>query len=43
MKKLAEVTANEIHNTNNSYGLDELKDDVQVNKIIKMCYTVVEM
>ena len=26
---LAEVTANEIHNTNNSFGLDELKDDVQ--------------
>ena len=27
---LAEVTANEMHNTNNSFGLDELKDDVQV-------------
>ena len=26
---LAEVTANEIHNTNNSFGLEELKDDVQ--------------
>ena len=26
---LAEVTANEMHNTNNSFGLDELKDDVQ--------------
>lgn len=26
---LAEVTANEIHNTNNSIGLEELKDDVQ--------------
>lgn len=26
---LAEVTANEIHNTNNSFGLLELKDDVQ--------------
>ena len=26
---LAEVTANEIHNTNNSFGIDELKDDVQ--------------
>lgn len=25
---LAEVTANEIHNVNNSYGLDELKGDV---------------
>lgn len=32
---LAEVTANEIHNTNNSFGLDELKDDVQeAGKII---------
>lgn len=31
---LAEVTANEMHNTNNSLGLDELKDDVQeVGKI----------
>lgn len=27
---LAEVTANEMHNTNNSFGLDELKGDVQV-------------
>jgi len=27
---LAEVTANEMHNTNNSFGLEELKDDVQV-------------
>ena len=27
---LAEVTANEIHNTNNSFGLSELKADVQV-------------
>lgn len=26
---LAEVTANEMHNTNNSFGLAELKDDVQ--------------
>lgn len=26
---LAEVTANEIYKTNNSFGLDELKDDVQ--------------
>ena len=26
---LAEVTANEIHNTNNSFGLEELKDDVK--------------
>ena len=26
---LAEVTANEIHNVNNSFGLVELKDDVQ--------------
>ena len=26
---LAEVTANEIHNTNNSFGLEKLKDDVQ--------------
>ena len=26
---LAEVTANEMHNTNNSFGLEELKDDVQ--------------
>lgn len=26
---LAEVTANEIHNTKNSFGLEELKDDVQ--------------
>ena len=26
---LAEVTANEIHNTNNSFGLEELKGDVQ--------------
>lgn len=26
---LAEVTANEMHNTNNSFGVDELKDDVQ--------------
>lgn len=26
---LAEVTANEIHNTNNSFGLAKLKDDVQ--------------
>lgn len=26
---LAEVTANEIHNTNNSFGLEELRDDVQ--------------
>ena len=26
---LAEVTANEIHNTNNSYGFEELKDDVK--------------
>ena len=26
---LAEVTANEIHNTNDSYGFEELKDDVQ--------------
>ena len=26
---LAEVTANEMHNTNNSFGLNELKDDVQ--------------
>ncbi len=26
---LAEVTANEIHNTKNSFGLQELKDDVQ--------------
>ena len=26
---LAEVTANEMHNTNNSLGLEELKDDVQ--------------
>ena len=26
---LAEVTANEMHNTNNSFGLDELKEDVQ--------------
>ena len=26
---LAEVTANEIHNTNNSFGIDELKDDVK--------------
>lgn len=26
---LAEVTANEIHNTNNSFGLEELKEDVQ--------------
>lgn len=25
---LAEVTANEIHNKNNSYGIEELKDDV---------------
>ena len=25
---LAEVTANEIHNTNNSYGIDKLKSDV---------------
>ena len=27
---LAEVTAKEMHNTNNSFGLDELKGDVQV-------------
>ena len=27
---LAEVTANEMHNTNNSFGLEELKEDVQV-------------
>lgn len=26
---LAEVTANEMHNTNNSFGLEELKNDVQ--------------
>ncbi len=26
---LAEVTANEMHNTNNSFGLEELKGDVQ--------------
>ena len=26
---LAEVTANEMHNINNSFGLEELKDDVQ--------------
>ena len=26
---LSEVTANEMHNTNNSFGLEELKDDVQ--------------
>jgi len=26
---LAEVTANEMRNTNNSFGLEELKDDVQ--------------
>lgn len=26
---LAEVTANEMHNTNNSFGLNELKEDVQ--------------
>ena len=26
---LAEVTSNEMHNTNNSIGIDELKDDVQ--------------
>ena len=26
---LAEVAANEIHNTNNSFGIDELKDDVK--------------
>lgn len=26
---LAEVTANEIHNTNDSFGLEELKDDVE--------------
>ena len=26
---LAEVTAHEMHNTNNSFGLEELKDDVQ--------------
>ena len=26
---LAEVTANEMHNANNSFGLEELKDDVQ--------------
>ena len=26
---LAEVTVNEMHNTNNSFGLEELKDDVQ--------------
>ena len=26
---LAEVTVNEMHNTNNSFGIDELKDDVQ--------------
>ncbi len=26
---LAEVTANEMHNTNNSFGLEELKDDVK--------------
>ncbi len=26
---LAEVTGNEMHNTNNSFGIDELKDDVQ--------------
>ena len=26
---LAEVTANEMHNTNNSFGFNELKDDVQ--------------
>ena len=26
---LAEVTANEMHNNNNSFGLEELKDDVQ--------------
>ena len=26
---LAEVTSNEMHNTNNSFGIDELKDDVQ--------------
>ena len=26
---LAEVTANEMHNTNNSFGLKELRDDVQ--------------
>ena len=26
---LAEVTANEMHNTNNRFGLEELKDDVQ--------------
>ena len=26
---LAEVTANEMHNTNNSFWIDELKDDVQ--------------
>ena len=26
---LTEVTANEMHNTNNSFGLEELKDDVQ--------------
>ena len=26
---LAEVTANEMHDTNNSFGLEELKDDVK--------------
>ena len=26
---LAEVTANEIHNTNDSFGLEELKEDVK--------------
>lgn len=26
---LAEVTANEMHNVNNSFGLESLKDDVQ--------------
>ena len=26
---LAEVTANEMHNTNNSFGIEELRDDVQ--------------
>ena len=26
---LAQVTSNEMHNTNNSFGLEELKDDVQ--------------
>lgn len=26
---LAEVTANEMHNTNNSFGIEELKDDVK--------------